>query len=134
MPMTESRPPWAQRSRVACVLAVALVGCRQPTPPLPPARLNVIVILADALRADRLDLYGYRRPTAPHLTKLAQSGIVLRGARSQAGCTYPSVSSIFTSRWPQHFLNRQDTYGMGIPADTPSLAEALQAHGYTTAA
>jgi arylsulfatase len=132
MGISQARPRWAQRIFLCCAFAVALAACRRPAPA--PARLNLIVILADALRADRLDLYGYYRPTAPHLTQRAQSGIVLRSARSQAGCTYPSVSSIFTSRWPQHFLNRQDTYGMAIPPDTPTLAETLRAHGYATAA
>lgn len=90
--------------------------------------------MVDTLRADRLDLYGYRRPTAPHLAELARSGIVLREARSQAACTYPSVNSMLTSRWPQHFLNRQDAFGFSIPDDTPALAEILAARGYSTAA
>jgi arylsulfatase len=100
----------------------------------PQPRLNVVVILVDTLRADRLSLYGYRRETSPHLAELAKSGVVLRSARSQAGCTYPSANSILTSRWPQHFTRRQETYGMTIPPDTPSLAELLKSAGYTTAA
>lgn len=105
-------------------------GCRAK----PPQRWNVVMLMVDTLRADRLSFYGYARPTAPHLAQLARSGVVLRNARSQAGCTYPSVSSIFTSRWPQHFINRQEKYGMGIPDDTPTLAEILLRHGYSTAA
>jgi hypothetical protein len=100
------------------LLLLILFGCGRATPTVetPPATpWNVVILMIDTLRADRLDLYGYARPTTPHLKALARSGVVLRDARSQAGCTYPSVSSFMTSRWPQHFINRQDTYGMAIP-------------------
>lgn len=127
---------------VAALLAVALlaalavaVGSALACHPAPRAqRWNVVVLMVDTLRADRLDLYGYRRATAPHLTELARSSVVFRAAHAQAGCTYPSVNSILTSRWPQHFLRRQDTYGMAIPDDTPALAELLARQGYATAA
>jgi arylsulfatase A-like enzyme len=45
--------------------------------------------MVDTLRADRLELYGYARKTAPHLAELAREGVVMRNAHSQAGCTYP---------------------------------------------
>jgi arylsulfatase len=119
----------------AVVLACAVAaGCRPPAAAPPKPKLNVILILVDTLRADRLNFYGYGRETAPHLTQLAKSGVVLRGASSQAGCTFPSANTILTSRWPQHFINRQETYGYGIPPDTPSLAEILHQAGYSTAA
>jgi arylsulfatase len=114
------------------VLAAAALSCS--SAPKPKQRWNVVVILVDTLRADRLDLYGYSRPTSPHLRELAKTGVVLRGARSQAGCTFPSANSILTSRWPQLFLAGQDKNGMGIPPGIPSLAELLHGQGYATAA
>ncbi len=118
---------------LAAVLAGALAlgtGCA----PRRPARWNVVVLLVDTLRADRLELYGYSRATAPHLAELASGGVLFRDARAQAGCTYPSVNSILTSRWPQRFINDQDRWGMAIPADAPTLATLLAGAGYTTAA
>ncbi|HEX7185350.1 MAG TPA: sulfatase [Thermoanaerobaculia bacterium] len=123
--------------RLAAALALLAtgLGCQGDTPPEPePTRWNVVVLLVDTLRADRLSFYGYERPTAPRLGNLARSGVVFRNTRSQAGCTYPSVNSILTSRWPQHFVNRQQLYGMAIPKDTPSLAGILAGQGYATAA
>lgn len=122
--------PCALIALLVALLAALLSGCA----PKRPTRWNVVVLLVDTLRADRLDLYGYSRPTAPHLTELAKSGVTFLDARAQAGCTYPSVNSILTSRWPQHFVNGQDRYGMAIPPETPTLASLLGAAGYSTAA
>src|SRR5262245_58565896 len=38
----------------------------------------VILVSLDTLRADRLDLYGYGRETAPHLRELGEGGVVFR--------------------------------------------------------
>ena len=35
-----------------------------------PERWNVLLVLVDTLRADRMSLYGYRRPTTPNLEAL----------------------------------------------------------------
>jgi arylsulfatase len=131
--------PGKSRRLAALVTGLGLLasmgGCGSPAEkPAAAAPWNVVVLMVDTLRADRLSFYGYGRPTAPRLAELARSGVVFREARSQAGCTYPSVSSILTSRWPQHFLNGQDTHGMAIPPGTPSVAELLERSGYATAA
>ena len=96
-------------------------------------RLNAVVVLVDTLRADRLGVYGNRRPTSPHLDALAARGVVLRRTWSQAGCTFPSVNALLTSRAPARFLG-QPQRRMGIPDAVPSLPRALQAAGYSTAA
>jgi arylsulfatase len=133
MSPAERLPKRGNLLRLAAALALVCVltslACRPR-----PEHWNVVVLMVDTLRADRLNFYGYGRSTAPRLAELARSGVVLRTVRSQAGCTYPSVSSILTSRWPQHFINRQDKYGMAIPDDTPALAELLARNGYATAA
>lgn len=116
----------------AVALALALLGC-QGSPPAADS-WNVVVVLVDTLRADRLSLYGYERPTCPHLERFAAEGVLFKNAHSQAGCTFPSVNSILTSRSPEHFLASRDEHGLAIPEGTPSLAELLAAHGYSTAA
>lgn len=100
---------------------------RAPTPP------NVVVVLADTLRADHMSLYGYHRATTPHLDRLAAGAFVFERARAQAGCTFPSVNSLFTSRYPFDF-NRQGEQQMGIPERYPTLAQLLDDNGYDTAA
>jgi arylsulfatase A-like enzyme len=37
---------------------------------------NVIVVTIDTLRADRLGVYGYSRPTSPNIDALAARGMV----------------------------------------------------------
>jgi len=93
----------------------------------------VIFVLVDTLRADHTSLHGYSRPTTPFMEQLAAEGVVFEHARSQAGCTCPSVNSILTSRYPFDFYRRGPS-DMGIPGDVPSIAEILKAHGYSTAA
>ena len=50
--------------------------------PLPPAgSRNVLLVVLDTVRADRLSLYGYQRPTTPALERLAKGGIRFDAAR-----------------------------------------------------
>ncbi len=123
------RPPAARRA-ARTVLALALLaaaGCA----PRPPA--NVVLILVDTLRASHLELYGYRRRTAPHLAAFARDNLLFEDVRSQAPCTYPSANSILTGRDGTAFWI-QPGDRIGIPAGIPSLAELLAERGYGTAA
>lgn len=61
-------------------------------------RLNVLWIALDALRADFVSAYGRRSGTSPHLDALAAEGVLFENAFSQASWTYPSFSTMFTSR------------------------------------
>ena len=106
------------------------MACSREEPPRP---RNVIFILVDTLRADHLGAYGYSRPTSPALDAFARESVLFQNARSQAACTFPSVNSLLTSRYPPVFLG-QPGQALGIPASVPSLAEVLQARGYTTVA
>ncbi len=57
---------------------------------------NVLILLWDTVRADRLTPYGYDRPTTPYLDRLALGARVYEQARSSAVGTVPSHSSMFT--------------------------------------
>ena len=87
----------------------------------------------DTLRADHLGTYGYGRSTSPNLDAFARQAVRFDNARSQASCTFPSVNSILTSRWPAAFLG-QPGQAAGIPPGIPSLAEILRSRGYRTVA
>lgn len=114
----------------ACVpLLLLLTACG----PREPERWNVLLVVVDTLRADRMSLYGYGRPTTPNLETFArEEAVVFDNARSQAGCTFPSVNSLLTSREPSFFLRPGGI--MGIPETARALPEILQEHGYSTAA
>ncbi|MEM6456633.1 MAG: sulfatase-like hydrolase/transferase, partial [Acidobacteriota bacterium] len=58
---------------------------------------NVILVLIDTLRADRLSLYGYARETSPRLTQWAQArGAVFETVVAPSPWTLPSHVSLFT--------------------------------------
>lgn len=114
---------------LAC-LAALLASCKLPTQR---GRWNVLVILVDTQRADRLGAYGYGRPTSPRLDELAAGAHLFEQARAQASCTFPSVNSLLTSRYPSRFLG-QPGRALGIPEGIPSLGEMLGPRGWDTAA
>jgi arylsulfatase A-like enzyme len=119
-----------RRLLVLVALAVLAASCRLP---IQRGRWNVLVVVVDTLRADRLGAYGYRRPTSPSFDALAAESFLFTDARAQSACTFPSVNSLLTSRYPSRFLG-QPAGAMGIPAGTPSVAEILRAGGWSTAA
>ncbi len=62
---------------------------------------NVLVLLVDALRADRLGCYGARPTPSPNLDALARQGLVFDDMVAQASWTLPSVASILTGLHPR---------------------------------
>ncbi len=126
--MPKTAVAW-RRAAAAAVAALLLLSChRQAAKPR-----NVIFILVDTLRADRLSGYGYARPTSPNFDAFTRESVKFDANRSQASCTFPSANSILTSRWPSAFLG-QPGQQLGIPEGIPSIAEILHARGYRTVA
>ena len=96
-------------------------------------RPNVLLIVVDTLRADRLGAYGYGRPTSPNVDlELAGKGIVLEAAYSQSPWTLPSMISLFTSRYPGELLDDNPS-AFGLPAHLETLPERMRGLGYRTA-
>ncbi len=125
----------AGRAVGLALFAALLAGCAPRAGGAPDGPLNVVVVLVDTLRADRLSLYGYRRETSPNLDRFAaERGVVFRHAWANAGCTYPSVNSLLTGRQPQRILARMGEVGMAIPPEMPTLAERFAAAGWATGA
>jgi hypothetical protein len=94
---------------------------------------NVVLVVIDTLRADRLGVYGYRtRPTSPFLDALALSSDVYRNAYATTSWTVPSMATMFTGLLPeQHGVV---SYGVPLPGQLPLLAERFRARGYATTA
>jgi arylsulfatase A-like enzyme len=92
---------------------------------------NVLFIVLDTVRADRLSLYGYARATTPTLERLGKRGIRFDAARATAPWTLASHASFFSGRWPQELGVQWES---PLPANHfPMLAEYLGARGYATA-
>lgn len=108
------------------------------------ARPNIIFILIDALRADRMGFYGHNRDVSPAMDAIAAEGVVFDRAIAQAPWTQPSMASLFCSRYPSvHKVldyNLAMAMGMGktekiavFDQEFTTLAEVLQKAGYATA-
>jgi arylsulfatase A-like enzyme len=116
-------------TRIARILAVLLVlaGCGMSAPARPP---NVLLIVIDTLRADRLGCYGNPDGLTPFIDALAARGTLFRRAYAPSSWTNPSVASLFTSRWQsQHNIVE---YGSVLGEAEVTLAETLRAAGYVT--
>lgn len=106
--------------------------------PAPPAGApNVIWIVLDTVRADATGLVEPSGGRTPNLLALASRGVAFEEARSPAGWTLPSHTSMFTGRWP-HQLYSEANRAKGYPPRRleerfTTIAEHLRDRGYATA-
>ncbi|MCP4907532.1 MAG: sulfatase [bacterium] len=93
--------------------------------------LNILFILVDTLRADRMSAYGYERETTPSLEYFARTGIRFDEHWAQSSWTKTSMASLWTSLYPARteVLNHRDV--IAPAAELP--AEILSAAGFATA-
>lgn len=108
-----------------------LAGCGEPSPPAAPTPPNVVLIVVDTLRADRLSQYGYELPTSTALSELASGSTRFTQAQTPAAWTLPSVASLFLGLAPAR--HGVDKSGAELPAGVVTLAESLRAAGFETA-
>ncbi len=92
---------------------------------------SVVLIVVDTLRADYVGAYGSTVRT-PNVDALAAGGVRFADARSHIPITGPSHASLFTSLLPmEHGVHNN---AQALPAELPTLAEAMRASGRWTAA
>jgi glucan phosphoethanolaminetransferase (alkaline phosphatase superfamily) len=84
---------------------------------------NVILIMVDSLRADRMQIYGYPRETTPFLSGLVQSGQMKKVEAAFSSCSesFCGITSTLASR---DFRN--------ISVRTFQLQDVLRDQGYRT--
>jgi len=99
-------------------------------PAFRPGAPNVILLVLDTVRSFNTSLYGYARPTTPHLTRWASQAVRFDAAFATAPWTLPSHAGMFTGRYPGEL-----TADWKVPLDGtfPTLAETLRDDGYATA-
>ncbi|MFC4544418.1 sulfatase [Halosolutus amylolyticus] len=91
---------------------------------------NVLFVVLDTVRKDRLGPYGYERETTPALSAFASEATVFESAVAPAPWTLPVHASLFTGRYPsQHGADQGSPY----LEDATTLASILSAGGYDTA-
>ena len=101
------RPGWPGGTRrirtTACAALGLAIACSSADPEPPAAPLgppNILWVLWDTVRADRLSLYGYQKSTTPHLDAWASKARVFEDAVSTSSSTLPSHASMFTGLMP----------------------------------
>jgi len=114
--------------KIRLLLPVVFAACGQgdPVQELPTSpRPDVVLMVIDTLRADRLGCYGYERPTSPVIDRLAAEGALFLEARAQCSWTLPSMASLMTG---SYLTNPRDVY----PEEVVPLAERFRHEGYRT--
>jgi len=94
-------------------------------------RTNVVLIVADTLRADHLGAYGYASARTPRLDALAEAGTRFDPAYAAASWTGPATATILTGLYPS--THGFKTYQNRIGADAVSVASIFRVAGYRTA-
>ncbi|MGB0618986.1 MAG: sulfatase [Myxococcota bacterium] len=92
---------------------------------------NVLFILVDTLRADRLGCYGYERDTSPTLDYLAETGVLFGNHLAQSSWTKCSMASLWTSLEPVR--SGVTRFDHALPADALMPAEVFAEAGFRTA-
>lgn len=93
---------------------------------------NIVLLILDAVRADRTSVYGNKRPTTPRIKALTESAntTVYRNAFANSNWTGTSHATLFTGRLPSdtgvHGANQK------IPPEITTLPEKLSEAGYRT--
>ena len=126
---------WRGSAWAVAVLAAALSCCTGASSPnadpLACGDCNVILVTFDALRADRLGIYGHEKNTSPALDAFAREGFVFTRAVSQSGSTATSLPSLLTSKYP--FVDKVFEPLHMTPGQV-TIADILRGNGYHTAA
>ncbi|MCA9908931.1 MAG: sulfatase-like hydrolase/transferase, partial [Anaerolineae bacterium] len=93
-------------------------------------RPNILFIVLDTLRRDRLGIYGHNRPTSPRLDDFAAEATRFERAVAPAQWTVPSHASMFTGVYPgEHQVVQGNSLLSGAYA---TVAELLRLGGYHT--
>ena len=94
------------------------------------SRPNILFVLVDQLGARWLPTYGNATVSAPHLEGFAAQSTVFEGAITTSPVCAPFRGCLLSGRYPSQTGVLQN--GQAYPADVPSLADHLNAAGYST--
>ncbi len=93
--------------------------------------VNLLFIMIDTLRADRLGAWGYERDTSPLLDRLASQGVRFSRHLAQSSWTKCSMASMWTGLYPTRSGVTRSEHVVSPEAKLP--AEILREAGFRTA-
>lgn len=102
--------------------------------------VNILFILIDTLRADRLGAYGYERDTSPQIDLLSQSGLRFARHQSQSSWTKCSMASLWTGLNPARTgvlrfndqVSKEATFPAEVLRDAGFRTTALYRNGWVS--
>ncbi len=96
--------------------------------------MNLLLLVIDSLRADRLSCLGHSRRTSPTLDGLAERGCLFSSFFTPTTPTHPAITTLFTGQHPltHGVVARSDR--LQLSPDAPWFPEVLAGAGYATAA
>ena len=105
------------------LLLIILILCFASCNPSSNKKINIILIVPDALRARQLPCYGYKMIQTPNIDSLAEDGTIFKHCFVKRAITLPSFSNLFS--------------GLLFPSDglingEKTMAEFLKENGYQT--
>ncbi len=126
---------------LAAIITALLFWQTESCAPRPSAEtekpVNVLLVVVDTLRADRLGCQGNSSGLTPSIDRAAAGGVRFSRASAHSPWTLPSVASLLTSRHPsQHRAGEK----LGpfrfstLPEQIPTLPQRFGDAGYRTAA
>jgi arylsulfatase A-like enzyme/tetratricopeptide (TPR) repeat protein len=118
---------------VAAGTALAAVGGWRFARASAPVSGPIVLVSVDALRADRLPVYGYKAIETPAIDALSADGVVFDHAYSHAPLTLPAHASLLSGRLPFE-TGVRGTAGFMVGSAERMLAEVLADRGYETGA
>jgi arylsulfatase A-like enzyme len=96
-----------------------------------PSQPNVVLVVVDTLRADRLSAYGHPDRLSPHLDRLARRGLLFSRVRSPSSWTVPATAALITGRYPV-VPGVEKGAVPAVPPGALTLAERFSRQGYAT--
>jgi len=102
---------------------------------------NVLVVVVDCLRADRVSGFGHDRETTLGIDAFADDAAAFSDAKAPSPWTFPSVPSLLSGLYPHEHGGRFETDPRNLSseqfprrprADVPMLPDLLEGAGYDT--
>jgi arylsulfatase A-like enzyme len=91
---------------------------------------NLLFVLIDTLRADRMSMYGYERETTPFLDHVANRGVRFDRNLAQSSWTKSSMASLWTGLYPSR--TGVTRFNHALPEDALMPAEIFRENGFQT--
>jgi len=130
---SSSQPTSAKSTPTTSGVVSASLAASASAKPVKPAALNVIVIVIDSLRADRMPFSGYKHDVAPRLQEFAKSAVTYTRFYSLSSYTSMTFGGFMAARYPSE-VKRSGYFFSAYPDEQLMFPELLQRAGVRTMA